>query len=314
MAFTQWTETTPATGAVAMFNLKEMLKAASWIVKSSSDGTVFNATGDEIITGASGAGGMANNSAWFRIDNPDGVEYVVQRGTTNLVWRVKVSADDTFIGGTPGPTQVPSATDEGVSLGVGTDGAPTFENFFGADASYRHKGGADSATPYHFWSGAFPTGGGVQNHAFAHLGLSAVESTDGSPFVTVIGDTELADTNLSAEVEVFNDTRAFGYVAAIAPTTATYVVMSAATYNTAVAQAFPSGIPTNPISIDDEGIPIPFLRRSAIANPGWKGVSTVMKWLGVDRTNGDTLSVTSTRDRIIFGNVSLPWQGTVPTV
>ena len=68
---------------------------------------------------------MANTSAWFRISNPDGVEYVCQRGINNLQWRVKVSPTVGFTGGSPGATQVPSATDEGIVLGGGTDASPS---------------------------------------------------------------------------------------------------------------------------------------------------------------------------------------------
>jgi hypothetical protein len=39
-----------------------------------------------------------------------------------------------------------------------------------------------------------------------------------------------------------------------------------------------------------------------------------MRWTGISRAAGDTLSVSGTRDRIIYGAISLPWDGTVPTV
>ena len=71
--------------------------------------------------------------------------------TTNLLWRVKFSYSAGFTGGTPGATRVPSATDEGLYLGSGTDAAPTGTAMFAADAGYRFHcaaGGAAEAYTY----------------------------------------------------------------------------------------------------------------------------------------------------------------------
>ena len=237
MAFSQWIENVPATGAVAVFNIKEMLKAAGWTVDESSDGTTYNNSGDEISSGAAGAGGLDNTNAWFRISNPDGVEYTVQRTNTNQNYRVKCSPVATFTGGSPGATQTPSATDEGVILGGGTDAAPTGEAWFGgASGTYRHKGGADDASPYHFWSGTFPTGGGTQNHGWVHEGLDAVEPTDGAAFHVVIGVNNFIDGNLTGESESGGGMRSFATVAAVSP--ATWTVMPALVY-TSTLQAIP---------------------------------------------------------------------------
>ncbi len=71
MAFI-FSKTYPSTGSAAIFAFKELLVDAGWTVLPSSDGTTYNASGDQITTGSSGAGGMANNSAWFRIESPAG--------------------------------------------------------------------------------------------------------------------------------------------------------------------------------------------------------------------------------------------------
>ena len=113
-------KTTPATGAVAMYELKELLKLAGWTVLSSSDGTTYNSGGDQITSGASGANGMANNNAWFRIRSPAGagaVSFTFQRGTTNLAWRIVRSRTAGFTTGSPSATVVPSASDGGTMLG-----------------------------------------------------------------------------------------------------------------------------------------------------------------------------------------------------
>ena len=124
-------------GAQAMYRFKEVLKSAGWVVTQSSDGTTYNAAGDQISSEAAGAGGMANNSAWYEItDSKGGREFSVQRGTTNEAWRIKYSALDKFSGGTPGATQVGAAGDEELLHGTGTDASPTFATLFGSSGTF----------------------------------------------------------------------------------------------------------------------------------------------------------------------------------
>lgn len=320
MSFT-FTKSTPATGAQAIYELKERLKTAGWVVKSSSDGTTYNSTGDQISSGGSGAGGMANNSAWFRIQSPAGagsIEYTFQRGTTNIAWRCKRSLTAGFSGGTPGTTQTPSATDQGIMFGAGTDGAPTYVNLFASDNTYRWNVGADGAAPYGWWAGGFPTGGGVPTTGMVHEPLDATESTDGDKYVFMYAINTNNPWLLSAmgtPSESATTASIWGTVAAAVPSS-TYRTMVALGYvqNSTNATIVPNGLVTNPISSKDEGFPIPFARHSALVGPGWKGISTVMRWTGTSRTTGDTLTVSSTRDRIVYRDVSLPWDGSVPTV
>ena len=138
-----------------MYTFKELLKTAGWTVPSSSDGTTYNSSGDQITSGASGAGGLANNSAWFRLRDPGGVkEITIQRGTLNTYYRIKYSFLAKFSGGSPSATQTPSATDEFLMLGTGTDAAPGYTATLGTDGTYRYNVATDNASPYGFWAGA----------------------------------------------------------------------------------------------------------------------------------------------------------------
>lgn len=129
---------TIGTGAAATFKLKAVLKSAGWTVPSSSDGLTYNASGDQITAATSGAGGMANNNAWYVVREPGSRrEWCVQRGTANTAYRIKYSALSHFTGGSPGATRTPAAVDEQVLLGSGTDAAPGFVSIFAADSTYR---------------------------------------------------------------------------------------------------------------------------------------------------------------------------------
>lgn len=313
-----FSKTTPATGSAAMFDLKTQLKSAGWTVKASSDATTYNSSGDQITSGSSGANGWANTNAWARIQSPDGYrEFTIQRGTTNVLWRIKYSRLAKFTGGSPGTTQTASATDEAIIVGGGTDAAPTFATFFAADASYRWNIGTDNATPYTFWSGAFATGGGTPTGVLCLEYFLAAEPTDTHLHMVVSchNTNGLTNASLSLQTRTAGSTvRSLTTVAAVSP--ATNVDVAAAAYYVAngATVIYPDGGSTNPISIKDEILPILWARGSGVANPGYKGVGSILKWTSINRSTGDTLTVSTTRDRIVYGSCSFPWDGSTPTV
>ena len=151
MAFSQWINgDAPATGAVAMWRVISMLVAAGATKVADSDGTTYSAVGTRVTSGASGAQGLGNTNAWVRLQLPGGRELTIQRGASNTVWRVKYSASAYFTGGSPGATQTPSATDEAIRCGGGTDASPTYLSWFATDATYKLYGGAGGAADG-FW-------------------------------------------------------------------------------------------------------------------------------------------------------------------
>jgi hypothetical protein len=296
-------EHTPATGAVAMYAFKALLKAAGWTVESSSDGTTYNSSGDQITTGASGTGGMANNSAWFRLRHPLGtMEYTVQRGTTNIAWRIKFSAGG-FGAGSPGATQTPqNATDQAIILGGGTDASPTYETLFGNDNTYRHKAGVDSDTG-EFWSAGFPTGGGIQNHGWIHENLVACLPADGAKWHTMIGGGAwIASGTLTAHTESGNAQRSFAYEPAATPTT---MRLYPAQTNT----LFPNGLATHPITSKDDAAPIMYGRSNGNGNAAYKGIGATFQWVGVARATGSTIRVNATADHMVWGDIRVFWSG-----
>lgn len=314
-----WNKTTPANGSVAIFELKTLLKAAGWTVPRSSDGSTYNAAGDQITVSGSGAGGMANSNAWFVLRSPNAAhEWCFQRGTTNLVWRVKFSAFTFFVGGSPSASQVPSATNEHVMCGAGTDAAPTFHTLLEADGTYRWNCMADNSAPYGWWAAVFSTGGSAPHDCIVFDPLTQVEPTESFPYVCIVNRfvtpftvaalcTETS-TNAAGSTNV-NHTR----VASAGTGAVTH--MPAMTYTLGTSTTVvPNALGTNPISAEDQPFPFVWGRRAAAGNGGYKGISTLLKWNAVTRTTGDTLSVNGTRDRIVYGDISLDWDGSVPTV
>ena len=155
---------TPATGAEAVFELKNVLTGSGWSVVSSSNGTTFSA-GDNITSSTS----LAGSNRWFIVQEPTGVggrQWCFQRTSDNATWRVKISPLNGFGGGTPSTTRVPSATDEGVILGAGTDASPTGAQLLPTDNTYKFHAISESTAvgpsgnqAYGFWAFANITGG-----------------------------------------------------------------------------------------------------------------------------------------------------------
>jgi hypothetical protein len=47
---------------------------------------------------------------------------------------------------------------------------------------------------------------------------------------------------------------------------------------------------------------------------GYKGVCALMKYNSVVRSVGDTQAQNTVRDRVIMGDMSFPWDGSVPSI
>lgn len=312
MSYTFTVNQSPTTGAETIFLLKARLKAAGWTVPSSSDGTTYNAAGDQITGFASGAGGMANNSAWFRIQDPGGTrEFTFQRGTTNTAWRIKYSASAKFTTGSPGATQTPQSSDQQLILGAGTDASPTFGTLFSTDGGYRAHFMADNSTPYPFYFFCYANGGWPGTTGLPALLFDPVTNADA------------ADTDQAViYVAVTADTTPFG-ISHYAGTTSGpkgylkkglagegFVTIPAAYYQAQVGTLVPANLVSNPHSGKDDEFPVPYMRQQAQANPtGYKGVSRIVHWRATTRSTGSTLSVTVSKDRVVISSCSLPWDG-----
>lgn len=309
-------KTTPSTGAIAMYLWKEHMKSAGCTVPRSSDGTTYNGAADILTSGSPGAGGLANNNAWFALRFPSGVELAFQRGTTNLLWKVKRTHSGGFSGGSPGATQMGVAANEGIITGGGTDAAPTFITLFAADGTYRWNAMADNASPYSWWAGAFPIGGGTPNSGMVGDVVLASDALDADPRIQMM--MQASAFTLASVSNALGTPTALPFFAAQVPSaapTGAYASFAAARYDDASGAVIaPGSMVTNPASAKDETFPLFHMRRAALASPGFKGVASMLRWNGTTRATGDTLSVVTSRDRIVYGDCSLPWDGSVPTV
>lgn len=198
------------TGADTFYQIKTFLKARGWTVPASSDGLTYNASGDQITSAASGAGGMDNNSAWFRLQDPAGVrERLFQRGTNNKNWRDKYSRASKFTGGSPGATTAPTAADQGHVQGADT---PTFVTCLPTDGTYKLYGAADNAAPYGFCFLGLSSGLTALNFFLCYDPLASLpDASDLDPYVVGMNSATSNLTNIGAGTHFFSSSTGSGF-------------------------------------------------------------------------------------------------------
>jgi len=304
---------TSADGAVRVWDLIETMLAAGWTMPNASDGTTMAA--NRVTGPGSGANGLGNSRAWVRLQDPGGkTEYTIQRTTTNSTYRIKRSVAAKFTGGAPDATTTPTATDETIVKGAGTDASPTGYGMFGTTNS-RHHCMAENTGYYDFYMIQYPAGGGACNGIFMQdtaESFGGVLDTD--PVVIIVGDT-VGNLSMSQNIAANSATPGtYGYLGAtFAPMRMQSIVSTNS--NTGF---YSSQVGVNPYTGDDDLVPVFPGRVSGDAAPnGTKGKTTKFLVGSVQRASGDTLSVLSARDRIVVmgtWTVTLPWNGDVPLV
>ena len=300
MAYNTWSlNNTPANGGAAIFLLKTMLKAAWWTVKSSSDGTTYNSSGDQITTNTTGAGGILNANAWFRIAHPTyvGKELCFQANATPATaaanWRIKSTANSGFTGGSPGATQTPAGgTDQKVLVGAGTDASPTFAAAFGTDGGYRFNCASDSTTGA-FWSAAWPSGGGSSSHGLCLEKLTPSNVSDTDPWLFGFGQ--------SAFWEGFAGKFWGSYNNLFTVTVDNFTIVT-----------MPASFTTDPFNGKNQSV----LNLYYLASNAWKGSGL---YLNANNTTASTTPALNTNaaagDTLVIGASCIPWQtGTAITV
>lgn len=322
MPYSGLSSNTPATEQVAIYNVKTLWKSLGWTILSSSDGSTYNSSGDQITSGLTGAGGLDNTNAWFVAQDPTAIrQWCIQR-VGAATWRVKyiLVVDGQFTAGSPGATRVPTATDtakERVVLGSGSDASPTGATWFsGADGSYYHVGMASSVAPYGFWFAAYSTtssGTASPSHGFMMDPLrDGYPSNDGDPAVYYLDGTSTAwaSTQLSE-----ND----GSPGPQALLGSSHVRTSALMYyaDTTSPEA------TVPSSTNDTGpfhglytlLPVFYFRPHGMSteagDKGWSSLMLLTPTTTPDQNNPVHVAGRS-YSRIKIRAVVLPWDGTVP--
>ena len=307
------------TGPQCLYTFKTLLKSVGWTVPSSSDATTYNSSGDQIASGSSGATGFANNSAWFILRCPslDGYsrEFCIQRGTNNTSYRIKYSLAG-FSGGSPGATRTPSATDEQILIGGGTDASPTFTTYFATDSTYRaNMMAGDYTDGYSAYLTTFTTGGTSAKYQllFDRLVENSYAPEDIDPFVIMCRSTTATSTNLVTASS--NSPRAWFRKGMTNEGFLDIGMLQLSITSGSALRIYNGILSNNPWNLKDDCIPIIYGRGAgAFTSYGIKGISKNLYMVTTSRSVADTLSINSTRDKILLDFLVLPWNGSSPTI
>ena len=312
MAFTFLTNSATLTGADTAFQLKTRLKLGGWTVMSSSDGTTYNSSGDQITTNTTGAGGMNNTNAWFRIRCPaiSGItrELVFQRIGAATSFRIKYSYSAGFTGGTPGATRVPSAIDEGVFLGSGTDASPTGGNWQNGTGGQVNIAVGDSAEGYSFYSTVWNSTPTCLHTMY--MDLIDNLGSDPDPYVFYVQNSNITTaSSWGTGTACFcwmgkgKSYETFTNVGGITPYVSSILVINDS--------KAPGNFGVNPYTGNDNEFYIYYGKNSTSFPGGIKGRSHLLRFCSSSRAFTNTLN---TQTRLCMNDFTLPWDGvTTPT-
>ena len=308
-------------GRVA-FNTKETLEDAGWTILGSGDGlAAFSSSGDVISNEGTGANGMHNDDAWFRMQSPDGQrEFTYQVTAVSSAApraRIKYSISAGFSGGAPSATQTPSATDEELVSGSGTDAAPVGENIYGGGlyeaTAHAFLGLADKNAPFGFWFMIWQDASSASDLGLAPFAFDPIDgppSADNDPYVWAVGFGGLRFPEDGGTMEshtqgpiCFLDQGGGGEGFVRMPLCRPQPIEASN---------------VNEHDASDTLTPLIYARRDVEADPdGVKGMSTLFMCVLTTTTGVDLRQLYTTeaglRQLIRATNLALPWDGSLAT-
>lgn len=329
MAFAFATVASTTSIAEVLYNLKTVMKANGYTVLSSSDGATYNASGDAITSVAE----METANAWFRIRQPTGGvaphagvrEFTFQVITTTEL-RIKYSLSAGFIGGVPGILRTPSASDERLVAGAGTDASPTGLNCnLGGGGSPAYIA-VETASPFawymnHYYASPSSSGILIGFDPVMHAPYDAgdLDDSDLDPYVLYGVNGVL--TTLGNGIEQ-------SFCHWYSPDEEFWGLVNCATWGSIDSSfGFPgSRTVGNPYNLRADTLPVPWAGHpphSSFSAPasintkvgtGTKGFSRHLRFTELLDSStifsGDKLTLTTTRDYMMMGNAAFPWNGT----
>jgi hypothetical protein len=322
--------TTDGYGWTAIYAYKELLKANGWKVIMSSDGysvdgyvssPVYDGYNHDIITSPTYDGyNEFNINCWFVLQMPeiDGVkrQFMFQMGSytgaqLGQYWTIRYSYSAGFFGGTA--SVAPTAADQQILISGATS-----QYFVGSQTFYAAVG--DYSDGYNTYLVGINTNKVVRTFfAIDRCIAGTYPSVDIDPYnmwcnrdtVGIYAD------NIGSTGE--GTLMAFGWFAK-GQSNEIFAKNQAFVYKNALGTALHTfnqvGFGTNGINGKTDMLPIITGRaHTSLASPkGTKGTSSMLNWYCTTSKTGDTYRYLSDRDKIVFDDVLLPWDGSVPVV
>jgi hypothetical protein len=212
-----------------------------------------------------------------------------------------------------------------IQLGGGTDASPTYQaNTFTTDGGYRFNAGADDSAPYgfYFWTHTASTSVITRFWMLDPMATGTFDAADVDPVVIY---TEMTAANC-LDTGFVNSASADGlrgWIRKGLSAPSGFLPVHGLTYNRSRASGqplVPTNGGTNPYTGKDFFMPVPYARHSGVAAPnGFKGFSTVTRWMSQGRNTFDTFTVSTTKDYValcgtVAAYVVVPWNGSDVTL
>jgi hypothetical protein len=298
----------------AIWQWKEDLKTNGWIVYASGTGTggTFSAgakgTSRDLLT----APAMFNAATlvWFAIhDSAQNRSFVLQCFQRDDLWRVKYSTAAGFVGGSASANQVPSATDEVVMYGTGSDSSPgssqLFPGFLGG--TRRTQTIIDpSDDSFIYWT--YPPNGNMESCLMVDTVINPSAGDLDPAVLCIYGNSPGMGTAVNQSAAGFISTELTDVTVGVngsvegawaawmqkGGANQRYSRMAAAVLHTQQGPIFPGGGSGNAFTLKDDLWPVTWGRRSDSPGPGgYKGISKWLYYNSVQRITGQALSITS---------------------
>lgn len=298
----------------AVYAFLQTALAAGCTVTSSGDGLALFSTIGNILTNAgTGAGGLGNARAYFVL-NLGGEQWCWQR-SSDASWNLCVSRTATMSGGVPSATVRPTAPDEIFIAGGGSAATPTYQAILETSECYS-LWGIDDTAPRRFYLGRyFVAGLDFRSLIFRDV-VTVPEPSDADPYVrgktptTTLTASSFAPTTGTPTSGIYFQ----AYIPSATPTTSVCCPMGTEAYIGGGLSALPGNATNSTISGADILMAPYYFRANSTGTPVLKGWSTLFLVPGPLRSNATTYQVTTPRDRIVLGGISLPYGGNIPPV
>lgn len=305
----------PASGAVAIDALIDILLAAGWRITRWSDGTTYTDAGAAPLasnpygSGASGAGNLGNASAWFTVRASDSSrEWLFQRGASDAAWTINRSKAG-FTGVGAAATTLPTATDATA--------------LFSAESAFTATPGrlfisADDANGYGWRIMVMNTGGGNVRTLIADEPLDAPDPADTDPYLWLgyYDPTGMGLYNSFEQLGTFYNAAGRSYKRFTGVGSNQRVSLLALTAYGSVG-APPQNVSCGglPSTFNEVPLPIPVSREGTpSATTGWCGFTRTLRWATVQgRANGQTLDGAPSY-WLYAGGLWLPWDSSTPAL
>lgn len=302
--------------AAWIYYVKEMVKDIGGSVTASSTRT--SGTGDT-------ANAAANSDQWSDVQHVCyasawvGFKMPAVRGTTRRICiqrgaissgqsvRIKINWSTDYTGGTA--TQTPTVSGEEIVHGGGTDASPTFDTFCPSTGNYILQALGYSDSPQCFAVAMYPSAGGIVGSAGLFFAIDALEDSSyisGCDDAVLVRAAQATPTigGLTTESALTSMCFARARLGLTSPSpTWEAVKMLAVGSIPGSAAAEPRG----------NKKPIARIKYARDASPADSfGLSRLFRWYGPVGSVPQTANLSSTKDLLVIGQITLPWDGTEP--